>query len=67
MLLSIGLMGQVSWKNGYQYQSKDKEHKTKFGGRIFYDMSYYSLDDNMGKVFPDHVKGGAEFRTPCAG
>jgi len=35
----------VKWDNGFKVENADKSIKLKFGGRIMYDMGFFSLND----------------------
>jgi len=35
----------IKWDNGFKVENADKSIKLKFGGRIMYDMGFYSLND----------------------
>jgi len=35
----------IKWDNGFKVENADKSIKLKFGGRIMYDIGFYSLND----------------------
>ena len=35
----------IKWDNGFKVENADKSMKLKFGGRIMYDMGFFSLND----------------------
>ncbi|PCI33059.1 MAG: hypothetical protein COB60_08450 [Flavobacteriaceae bacterium] len=35
----------IKWDNGFKVENADKSIKLKFGGRIMYDMGFFSLND----------------------
>lgn len=47
----------ATWSNGHKIDSKDKEFKLKFGGRIMADYTFASVDDSLGPQ-----EDGFEFR-----
>ncbi|MCH8318679.1 MAG: hypothetical protein IIA88_09325 [Bacteroidetes bacterium] len=50
---------QIYWKNGFQFESEDKQFKLKFGGRINYDYAFFFQEDTFKKAFGSN---GVEFR-----
>ena len=38
---------QTKWNNGVTIESSDKQFKTKFGGRIMYDLVYINQSDSL--------------------
>jgi phosphate-selective porin OprO/OprP len=49
------------WNNGFKIESADKRFQLKFGGRIMYDMAFFSQDDAMETTFGRMINQG-EFR-----
>ncbi|MBW8051589.1 MAG: hypothetical protein FVQ77_14875 [Cytophagales bacterium] len=52
---------QIYWKNGFQFESEDKQFKLKFGGRINYDHAFFFQEDTFKKAFGP-LSNGVEFR-----
>jgi len=48
----------TKWSNGFKVESKDKQFKLKFGGRIMADYHFADGDDGFG----DELENGFEFR-----
>ncbi len=48
------------WDNGFKMESKDKQFKLIFGGRIMNDWAFFSQDDTLHTLLPS--KDGTEFR-----
>ncbi len=54
----------VSWKNGLQVESKDKEFKLHLGGRVYVDYGVIGTDDDVKRAYSGDIAGhGAELRT----
>jgi phosphate-selective porin OprO/OprP len=51
----------VKWSNGFQFESPDKQHKLKFGGRIMYDIAFFGHDSSLDELFGE-LSSGVEFR-----
>ncbi|MFH1320860.1 MAG: porin [Bacteroidota bacterium] len=51
----------VKWHNGFKFESADKQFKLKFGGRIMYDLAFFSQDDTLENAF-GNLNNGTEFR-----
>jgi phosphate-selective porin OprO and OprP len=51
----------TKWSNGYKVESADKNFKMKFGGRIQFDMAWFSQDDSITAAFGGKTSG-VEFR-----
>lgn len=53
----------IKWDNGFKVDSKDKNFKLKFGGRIHLDHAYFSQNDDLDAAFGElESKDGTEFR-----
>ncbi len=53
----------IKWANGLKIESKDKQFKLKIGGRIMYDMGFFSLNDKAtSNRYTLKSKNGDEFR-----
>jgi len=53
----------IKWDNGTKVESKDKNFKLKFGGRIHLDHAYFSQDADLDAAFGElDSKDGTEFR-----
>ncbi len=53
----------IKWDNGFKVQSKDKNFKLKFGGRIMLDHAYFFQDDGLDEAFGElESNDGTEFR-----
>ncbi len=53
----------IKWDNGTKVESKDKNFKLKFGGRIHLDHAYFSQDADLDAAFRElDSKDGTEFR-----
>jgi phosphate-selective porin OprO/OprP len=52
----------VEWKGTTVVTDKDAGHSIKFGGRIMYDWSFISPDEDLDAAFPDEFTDGSEFR-----
>jgi len=53
----------VKWANGLKIESADKQFKIKMGGRIMYDIGFFSLDDEAKtNRYTLKSKNGDEFR-----
>ena len=52
---------KLKWSNGFQFESPDKQHKIKFGGRIMYDAAFFSNDEELDGAF-EGLSSGLEFR-----
>lgn len=53
----------IKWDNGTKVESKDKNFKLKFEGRIHLDHAYFSQDANLDAAFGElDSKDGTEFR-----
>lgn len=53
----------IKWDNGTKVESKDKNFKLKFEGRIHLDHAYFSQDANLDTAFGElDSKDGTEFR-----
>lgn len=53
----------IKWENGFKVDSKDKNFKLKFGGRIHLDHAYFSQDDDLDESFGAmESNNGTEFR-----
>ena len=53
----------IKWDNGFKVESKDKNFKLKFGGRIHLDHAYFSQDADLDAAFGElESKDGTEFR-----
>ncbi len=53
----------VKWSNGFKVESKDKQFRLEFGGRIQADYTFASADDRLEAAFgADQFQDGFEFR-----
>ncbi|NOQ92442.1 MAG: hypothetical protein GQ552_06985 [Flavobacteriaceae bacterium] len=53
----------IKWDNGFKVESKDKNFKLKFGGRIHLDHAYFSQNDDLDAAFGElESNDGTEFR-----
>ncbi|MEN8185725.1 MAG: porin [Bacteroidota bacterium] len=53
----------VKWDNGFKVESKDKNFKLKFGGRVHIDHAYFLQDDDLDNAFGElESDNGTEFR-----
>ncbi len=53
----------IKWDNGTKVESKNKNFKVKFGGRIHLDHAYFSQNDDLDAAFGElDSKDGTEFR-----
>ena len=53
----------IKWDNGTKVESKDKNFKLKFGGRIHLDHAYFSQDADLDAAFGElDSNDGTEFR-----
>jgi len=53
----------IKWDNGFKVDSKDKNFKLKFGGRIHLDHAYFSQNDDLDTAFGElESNDGTEFR-----
>lgn len=53
----------IKWDNGFKVDSKDKNFKLKFGGRIHLDHAYFSQNEDLDAAFGElESKDGTEFR-----
>jgi len=53
----------IRWDNGFKVDSKDKNFRLKFGGRIMLDHAYFTQDDDLDNAFGElESNDGTEFR-----
>ncbi len=53
----------IKWDNGFKVDSKDKNFKLKFGGRIHLDHAYFLQNDDLDAAFGElESNDGTEFR-----
>ena len=63
LLISQDNPYSMKWGNGFKLESKNKDFKLKFGGRIMVDHAFFSQDEDMDVAFGElGTKNGTEFR-----
>ena len=56
---------RVFWKDGLRMESADKRYKFKLGGRVHYDVGFFSPDDDTKAAVESgttRIEDGSEFR-----